>query len=279
MIYLLTIAEGRLPRVRELAARYSRQAKADNLRTLIEHALAGGLVLDEIVPGRAAADQGGLRLTRSIGFVDLAVSDLRAEDIDELRRRRLTAEPIDMQFKDGGRRRVTTIDQYDAARDAGAYPAAATDLRCEGAFKNASAVFRAVANAREPLESYVGFPYVGVCDIAVVPSSLVQILGMYEAWKPYLERMPTIGDMVKNAVLSVEAIGSTFLRVKPNVGIPDVAVMETTVWELLRADLSGNGVEDLLVGIYGRAVGGSHGHSADPVILSRQTPEGVLEVA
>ena len=54
VMYLLTIAEGRLARVRELAARYTRQAGADNLRTLIEHALAGGLVWDDFAPGRGS---------------------------------------------------------------------------------------------------------------------------------------------------------------------------------------------------------------------------------
>ncbi len=71
-------------------------------------------------------------------------------------------------------------------------------------------------------------------------------------------------------------VGSSFVRVRPTGG-RDSAPLETSIWELLRADLDGDGLEDVLVATYGRAVGGSHGLSSDPVVLSRRGAGGLFE--
>jgi hypothetical protein len=158
-------------------------------------------------------------------------------------------------------------------------------LRIEGFFKNASAVFRAVAIAQPPERSFVSRPHVGICDVDLLPSSLLQGLGARECfdneWTPLIASRPTIGDFLRRGEAAIVAVGSSYIRVRPTDSLrthfTDFICLETSIAEILRADLDGDGLEDILVAIHGRAVRGSHGHSTDPVVLSRRSTGGIFE--
>jgi len=233
---------------------------------------------DEVEEVRITAAGGPIRLNKPLDFIDVAISELTVADIGRLRHQLLRVS-ITMEFRDGTLTTVTSVQEYDDALAGGAFAPTAMDLRLEGIFKNASAIFRAVAIAQAPDRSHISRPHVGVSDLDLLPSTLIQWVGTCDGWNsdwsPRLTRLPTIGDFVRSEEATVIAVGSSSLTVRASRG-PDSSPLQTTISELLRADLNDDGLEDILVAIHGRAVGGSYVHSAEPVVLSRRSPTGIF---
>jgi hypothetical protein len=285
IVLLTTRAAARAPVVRTLEDKYRRDAGADRVRALLEGAIGGGILtredVDEMLIG-VASRAAAVRLSSPVDFIDVAISELTEQDVDRLRQQPLRAGAISMEFPGGERRDVASVAEYEQARREGAYPPTATDMRREGALKRASAIFRAVAMAQPPERSFISRPHVGVCDIDLLPSSLLEYLGTRECWdkewQPLRERLPTIGAFVGAGYARIVAVDSSYVRVRPTeqLHLTDGVFLETGVGELLRADLDSDGVEDILVATYGRAVGGSHGHSSEPVVLSRHEAGGIF---
>jgi hypothetical protein len=276
IILLTSDASARAPIVEVLMERYSREARSDKLRALLEEALTGGAFgLDDLedVKRSAGPMSAVLHLTSSVNFVDIALSELSSQDVERLRNQRLAAIEIEMQLRDGSRRSVGTVAGYDAARHEGGFAITATDLRCEGWYKNASATFRAVAVAEEAATTFLRAPRLGVCDLDLMPVQLLLSLGPRDEWNDYLSRFETIQDVVRAGEAEIRTVGSSAVTVHPKRGLI------TSIWELLRADLNGDGFEEILIAIHGRADGGSHGHTADPVLLGRRAADARFDIA
>lgn len=267
MILLTTGAKAHVPIVEALIERYTREDRSDKVRAFLEQALlSGDFTSDDFEKmKKMAVGTGAVSLTTPINFADIALSELSAVDIARLREQRLNAITIEMQMPDKKRRTISSVADYDRAKADCGFAITATDLRCEGHYKNASAIFQAVALAEEPARSFIRSPRVGVCDIELLPASLLQSLGPLDEWAHFIDRFDTIADLVRSDEAIITQVGSAFIQVKPNRGLL------TSIMELLRADLDGDGIEDILIAIHGRAIGGSHGHSADPVVLSRHS--------
>ena len=79
----------------------------------------------------------------------------------------------------------------------------------------------------------------------------------------------TYQDMVETGVLKVKSADKHVLRVEDE-------GMAQTMQEVVRADFNNDGIEDILVFEYHRAIGGTHGFGGI-IMLTRKSIDGKLE--
>lgn len=186
-IMLLTLtAKSRVATVKKLSDKFAREARGDKVRALIEYAMRGGeITREDLNNARQLAEASPIvRLATTVNFIDLTVSEVSQDDIERFRHEILANTYITMELLDRTRRTIATVAEYDDARANGGFPSTATDLRIEGFFKNARAILRAVAIAQPAEISFVEQPHAGVCDLDLLPASLLQHLGERDVGRP-----------------------------------------------------------------------------------------------
>jgi hypothetical protein len=150
---------------------------------------------------------------------------------------------------------VRTCREYRAAQKGGFYPLTTYDMKMASFFNQMCGVIDALAKAQYPARSYI--PDVGISDIALLPVTLApgQISpDVRDLVRAGLARGETIKDWVDSGMVRVASVGRQSLKLESDMGGGAV------YWELMRADLTGDGSEDLLVFQYDYAIGGTFGY-------------------
>jgi 5-methylcytosine-specific restriction endonuclease McrA len=164
----------------------------------------------------------------------------------------------------GSKMSVHTCREYRAAQ-AGKYYAQTTyDIKSEAFLKTANAILDAVARATVPTISYVSTPYAGIADLQLLPKEI----------------LPALSPDDEQAIAAMEEISLSKLAQNGQIKIVNVSSKQIDIqwggWgayisELLRADLDGDGSEEILIQYYTYAIAGTHGHG-DVLILRRTGP-------
>jgi hypothetical protein len=153
----------------------------------------------------------------------------------------------------------------EAARDAGYYGNTIWDIKMEAFFITASKLLDALAASRPSSRNFIRTPRVGVCDILLLPSTVLITLEVNDEERDRLvAEFPTVGDLVRADEAQIAWVDSRFISI-------DFLGIRTSMQEMLRADLDGDGTEDLLAAIYFNAVGSTLGAGSEPVALARRS--------
>lgn len=170
----------------------------------------------------------------------------------------------------GSKMVVHTCREYRAAQ-AGKYYADTTyDIKSEAFLKTASAILDAVARAAVPAISYVNDPYCGVADLQLLPKEILPMLASDDEDEVVAMEETSLSQLAQNGKIEIMNVSSKRIHFRwKGCG----AVLS----ELLRADLDGDGSEEILVQYYMYAVGGTHGHG-DVLMLRRTGPEQTFDV-
>jgi hypothetical protein len=135
--------------------------------------------------------------------------------------------------------------------------------------KAADAIMDAVARAQVASVSYVSNPHVGVADLQLLSRHVLPCFG------PDLERLiaevteSSLEELARARKLSIIDVSSTRLQF-------EWEGMGAVLKELLRADLDGDSVEELLIEHYTYAVGGTRGYGSVGV-LRRLGPDAMFD--
>lgn len=281
LILLLQEAAAKAPEVQVLRKRFTEEQRISRLLAQLEFALASGVVT-EVDLGRimaaAVAGEDVVALTSGVElFQGASIDVLRPSNAE-----RLLDEPVKLgvdipnglmlSHDDGSSLHVRTVREYRRASEAGYFGLTTFAMKMEAYFLTTSGVLTALAACRPSSRSFIRIPRVGLCDIELMPSSLLMRFGEeFEEDTALLEAHPTIAELVRAEAAQVAWVSSSAISV-------EFSHMRTSLREILRADLDGDGIEDMLVARHLKAVSGTLSLGIEPIALARRSFTAAFEV-
>ncbi len=168
----------------------------------------------------------------------------------------------------GGTMVIRTCREYRAARTAGYYARTTLAMKMEAFVSVANAVLEAASGAQLPAISYFRSPHAGVADLNLLPAGVLPAISPDGATRIASLGNATLRDLALSGEVSIIDVSSNRL----NVAFEGLGMV---LKELLRADLDGDGVEEILVQYYIYAIGGTLGISSIG-LLRRSGPEALM---
>jgi hypothetical protein len=270
---MLWLAESRdkAPIIGFLRERYERGLRGDILRAKLETALTTGYLeekqLRQLLLSTTSRSDPSFLLTTGIEFLDrIKINELRASEIELLldvpvKLGADLPEGLQLEKDDGTSLNVRTSREYGDAVANGYYAATNFAMKMEAFFARTFGVLEALAASRPAAQSYIRHPRLGICDLQYLPSSLLPYFDISEETRKNLRTHPTLGALVAAGVARVTWVSSCEVEVL-------FAGSFIRLREILRADLDGDGIEDILVSAYIRADDGSLGVGISPFALA-----------
>ena len=202
---------------------------------------------------------GSLRKSEIAGLLDLPVRNGNS-DLKE-------GYGVEMTRPDYARFKVTTCRQWKKARSEEAYAASTFDMAMESSMIHTCALLFELQRARLPLKSFVTNPRVSLADLDLLPADILSYMPEDEEVEKQLSKS-TVSEVVAKA--DIEKTDDKMISLS-------YGGFHQSIWEAVRADFDGDGVEDILVFTGGRAEGGTMGFS-DYFLLTRTGPTGPLKL-
>lgn len=167
---------------------------------------------------------------------------------------------------------VTTCREWAQAISEGYYARSNYDIKEEAFFKRAYSLIQAFSVARVADTSFIGPPKAGINTINMLPVTLLPYLS------PDQERELTglhgrgvnIGDLVTRGQVVVTDQSPHHLAVT-------YRGMGKAFWDVMHADLNGDGIEDMLVSTYEWSITGTLGYG-HLLVLTRKDARAMFEV-
>ena len=216
-------------------------------------------------------------LIKDIMFADgTEVKSVTKTDIDDLRDLPVwmgeigLLDGLRLTHKQKEKLHVRTCREYDSAMESGYYADTGFEVKMSVWFKFQCGLLNALETAEIPRESFISDLKVGVINLellrfAIFPYNLADILD----WEEARDMKTTYQDMVDAEELRVKSADKHILRVEDE-------GMAQTMEEVVRADFNNDGIEDILVFEYHRAIGGTLGFGGI-IMLTRKSIDGKLE--
>jgi hypothetical protein len=275
LILYLDQARGKVAEVERLQQKFEAERRTDMLRAQLAFALTNGRISEAEVGSILAAAAAGedlVRLTSDVEiFEGVPVDQLRPSAVEELLNKpvKLGMEPpeaLPLRNDEGDTVEVRTVREYRAARAAGCYSNSTRDMKMEACFITASGVLDALAACRPSSQSFLRTPRVGVCDIHLLPSSVLITYGEEDGEERdrLIAEYPTVAQLVRADQAQIAWVDSSFISI-------EFLSIRTSLQEVLRADVDGDGIEDLLTAVSFNAVGGTLGAGTEPIALARKS--------
>lgn len=166
--------------------------------------------------------------------------------------------------------RVHTCREYDSAMESGYYADTGFEVKMSVWFKFQCGLLNTLETAEIPRKSFISDPKVEVINLellrfAIFPYNLADSLD----WEEARDMKTTYQDMVDAGELRVKSADKHILRVEDE-------GMAQMMEEVVRADFNNDGIEDILVFEYHRAIGGTLGFGGI-IMLTRKSIDGKLE--
>lgn len=256
--YFLELVSAKEPTVHRYIQALALQSRKEQVLAAVQAAFeTGTITINELVA--LDSERGAFPLTRSLEFVDGAIEgSIRPDEIEELLDKPVliggttSIDGLEYVHDTGGRMVVHTCREYRTAIAAGYYPLTNFSIKMTAFLSAANAIIDGVSKARVASVSYVSNPFVGVADLRLLPKELLPCIGPDMSTVIDNLRERSLAELALSGDLQVISISSNRLQFEWN-GAGAVLT------ELLRADLDGDEIEELLVQQYTYAVGGSLG--------------------
>ncbi|WP_251961815.1 hypothetical protein [Pseudomonas sp. Marseille-Q5299] len=162
---------------------------------------------------------------------------------------------------------VRTCREYESAHADGFYALTTFDMKMAAWFEHQCGLLKALQAASISSASYVSSPKVGIVDLSLMPFSFFPSMGEVEE-----EHEPSVSyqDKLDDGVLTIK-------RVSQNLIVVESDSMGQKLVEVMRADLNGDGIEDILLFEYCYAIGGTFGFGGIKMI-TRSAPQSMFEL-
>ena len=167
---------------------------------------------------------------------------------------------------------VTTCREWAQAISEGYYARSNYDIKEEAFFKRAYSLIQAFSVARTADTSFIGPPKAGINTIDMLPVTLLPYLSQDQEREltGVHDRGVTIGDFVKQGRAVVTDQSPHHLAITYN-------GMGKAFWDVMHADLNGDGIEDMLISTYEWSLTGTLGFG-HLLVLARKEAGAMFEV-
>jgi hypothetical protein len=269
---ILQIVRNRVPEVRRLKVQYEESAGVDSIILGVVTALDRGLIslnqIDDILRRYESNNPDGV-LYQSLEFVGgVSVSRIRQADVEVLLDARVAVRSIpnwlDVVSSDGQKREVRTTREYREAIADGFVPSCNFMVKTATDFELPLGVFTAMEKAQPARISFLRDPRIGVIDLKYVSAGLLHSTHQYS-------KSQSLEDVRRDGNLRIISATSHSLHFEYN-------YMARMLFEVMRADLDGDGIEDILVYWYERAIEGTYGDGGT-LVLTRRSQEALLDIS
>ncbi len=165
-------------------------------------------------------------------------------------------------------RQVSTCREYEKALSQGFYAKTTFDMKMSTWFEHQCGLLSALEVADTPAESYIASPKVSIIDLSLMPFSLFPNIGEQE---DPIDPSVSYQDKVDDGSLIIKRVSQNLLRAESG-------GMGQQLIEVTRADLNGDGIEDILLFEYCYATEGTLGFGGVKII-TRLSSTGMFELA
>jgi len=273
LVLFLTQAREAAPRVRLLEQKYRAELKRDTLMAQLSIALTANVLTNSDVDAILQREGGDFAKVSAPAvatcFIDVPLNQLRPGDayllLDKtVRMGGNSFTGLELKDPSGESVKVYTLREYTEALARGCNVDTNFANKMSAFFKEALGVQRALAAFRPHSQSFLETPRVGVADLGLIPTALYPYLGRTAQFEELIATYPTLQHLVDAGEARVTSVSSNELRM-------ELSGCGMMMRDILRADLDGDGYEDMLVSIYGYATGGTHGYGIVPIALTRRS--------
>lgn len=269
----------KVPVIGILRKRNEEKQQSNIFRAKLEMALAAGMLTQQqvlaAISSSSPSKDSQIKLALDLDFFDGAsINELSPSDVDTLLDAPIKLganlpEGLRLVAHDRTERHVRTCREYRDATAAGYYAGNNFEHKMSGFFVKTLGILESLGACRPSAKSYLSSPRIGICDVDLLPSMLLPILGDSGApGHEIKQKHPTIGDVVRAGEARIQGVGSDILDL-------DFHGLSVRLREVLRSDLDGDGVEDLLIIEYAHAIGGTFSYVGEPIAL---TSKGIGQV-
>lgn len=213
-------------------------------------------------------------LLQRIQFADgEEISVVLKADLETLRDRSVQLgenthiEGLTLTNDEGEKCLVSTCTEYERALSQGFYAKTTFDIKIATWFEHQCELFNALEAAVTAAQSFIDSPRVSIIDLSLIPFSFFPCIG--EMDDPIASSV-SYQDKVDDGSLIIKQVSQNLLRVESN-------GMGQQLIEVIRADLNGDGIEDILLFEYCYATEGTLGFGGVKMI-TRLNPIGMFEL-
>lgn len=279
LMFVLEMAKSKHAKVDELRTKYANEDHADAARIALSLALAkGGVSFEEAGKwlSELEREHGRYNLEQGIKLADGTV--LKAVHRNDVERLLDTTIEVNRGFEsglelvhdNGSKMVVRTCREYEKALEDGFYPYTTYAIKMASDFEIPLAVFKAVQRSVVPENTFIRQPRVSVTDLHLMPTTLAPGL----SWGPgeddaeAFSREKSLQGLVDVGRLRIRRAGKGAIVLEDE----GAGCLYT---ELMRADITGDGDEDILVFVYDYATQGTFG-AGSTGILSRGSEDAMF---
>jgi hypothetical protein len=202
-------------------------------------------------------------------FAPLSIDDIDVDKLHELENEPLLEDGISMplmKYKTEEVRDIRTYAEYRQAVADGFEAMGTPGIKAAtGVFEPFGAILALVKAARVPRESYIDQPRVGVTSIDQIPVSILES-GYDNDGGSLSPADKTIGELVLQGEAKIGGVGSDYVDI-------EYRDFSNRIMEVMRADLDGDGFEELLVSVNVISLGGTMGYTRMVILGKRSASE------
>jgi len=274
-LHFLSITHNKYDKVNKIERELKEQALKDKLTVLLQIALDEGRISREMLNSLLAnysEAENKFELLITLPFLDSELRGfLSSTDVDSLYERPILPRLYGLDKLAMGRDTSSGPEKIYAhncrewveATRGGYYPLTTYDIKEEAFFKNVYALVVGLAQAKVPKNSFISDAKVSISNFDLLPVSLLPIISGDDFGE--LKRFESEGI----GILELIDIGKVKIISCPPMSLTlQYNYMALYLDEVLRADLNGDGFEDMLIRRYVRALGGTFG-AGNTIALTR----------
>lgn len=278
MAIMLAKAEGRVATIQQLREKYSRVVTSDKLVLALIAAYEKGTTtpaeVDRLLHKYYGASS--IRINYPLRFTNVPDTNvLNRADLADLCDTPLQVwedsdDGLTLSHDDGRTIDVRTCRQYSDALKQGFYALDGATIKMSFIFETALGVLYALEHSQPATKSFIRDPHIGLCDLRFLSSDLAMVVeAQLEDEEATIPKCKTLEELQQEGYLEIVEFSSMSLVFKCDGFI-------VSLFEILRADLDGDDIEEILVAYHFRAEGGSMaaGYST---LIGRKTEDALLE--
>lgn len=277
MAIMLAKAESRVAAVQQLREKYSRVVTSDKLVLALIAAYEKGITTPDEVNKLLYNYYGSsaIKINYPLRFTNVPdTSVFNRADLADLWDTPLqvweeSGKGLSLTHEDERTIEVRTCREYSDALKQGFFALDNGSIKMSFIFETSLGVLYALERSQPAAESFIRDPRVGLCDLRFISSDLAMIVeAQLEDEESAITECKTLAQLHEQGHLEILEISSLSLIFKCDGFI-------VSLFEILRADLDGDDVEEILVAYHFRADGGTMaaGYST---VLARKTEEALL---
>lgn len=277
--FFLGIASSRIAEIIANLDRIEKRKNAGKALILLQQCLEKGELspsdIANILTDHVDEPEEIFHLIERMEFSDATdVQSIAKAEIEDLRNRPIKFGPNDhidgvtLTNHAGEQVYVKTCREFQEAIESGYHPETTFGIKVSSHFVQMSGLLRHLQVAASPLVSFLENPRVGIVDLTLLPFSLFPILGdeSGETSEQY-----SYQDKVADGTIIINGVRQNSLWVQEPEGMGQHLV------EVVRADFTGDGIEDILLFEYCYATHGTLGYGGIR-ILTRKAQDKLFEI-